>query len=46
MGIQLRTEMCAAFSNGEVTAREAMRICRMSPSTFYRRVEEWKEELR
>lgn len=39
-------ETIERWRNGEVTAREAMRICRMSPSTFYRRVEEWKEELR
>ena len=30
-----------------VAAQERKKIlCRMSPSTFYRRVEEWKEELR
>ena len=39
-------ETIERWRSGEVTAREAMRICRMSPSTFYRRVEEWKEELR
>ena len=32
------------WRKGEVTAKEAMRICKMKPSTFYRRVEELKGE--
>ena len=37
-------EVVKRWRKGEVTAKEAMRICKMKPSTFYRRVEELKGE--
>lgn len=38
-------EVVKQWRKGEVTAKEAMRICKMKPSTFYRRIGELKEEL-
>ena len=38
-------EVVKRWRKGEVTAKEAMRICKMKPSTFYRRIGELKEEL-
>ena len=35
-------DVIGRWTHGEMTAREAMRICNMSPSTFYRRVDELK----
>ena len=37
-------EVVKRWRKGEVTAKEAMHICKMKPSTFYRRVEELKGE--
>ena len=37
-------EVVKRWRKGEVTAKEAMRICKMKPSTFYRRVEELNGE--
>ena len=38
-------EIVAQWRKGEITAKEAMRLSNMRPSTFYRRIEELKEEL-
>lgn len=38
-------EVVAQWRKGEITAKEAMRLSNMRPSTFYRRIEELKEEL-
>ena len=35
-------DVIGRWTHGEMTAREAMHICNMSPSTFYRRVDELK----
>ena len=37
-------EIVAQWRKGEITAKEAMRLSNMRPSTFYRRVEELKGE--
>ena len=37
-------DVIGRWTHGEMTAREAMCICNMSPSTFYRRVDELKGE--
>ena len=38
-------EIVAQWRKGEMTAKEAMRLSNMRPATFYRRIEELKEEL-
>ena len=38
-------EVVKRWKNGEITTKEAMHVSNMKPSTFYRRIEELKEEL-